>query len=545
MAFSSAVFGPNTGTSMAARSAASNAGKKISQMGRGGDTMAIHATPFTRNLLRALGGSGGLNPKTGLTEFQPIDGLEGEEIIEGEEVLSAHPATATTGGAYDGMSYGSYGIGDNDYAYDLGLQVKGLSKDGFSDNYSQNDAGELVYTNYDGDTYTLDPSTIDADFGNTNFMPNYGDLKYFTANTGTVTDGGDAGAVLQEDGGIDNTAMMNQLSEASGLPDGVTAVDSGQAVGSEEAIGGEQLTLGSDGLYYLNGMLANGNDSKSSSTTTSYVNGVKQLTSDTLQNQPVDIAASKDPTDYDSIGDVGFSAEMIQQALSAASLGDGSGLYSEFDVNGDGKIDSADALEAFKRSGSFDGTGTAGVDETLEGGEQVFDANGAVIGTMLDGVFTPVSAQEGETKTSDDLANTVVDGVLENTDPNNFAGQIDTLKAEIAKLSTSPEDDAELEGIDDFDGLITKLTELFEKYMTSGYSPAALLNMFGFTEGNTSQDFNFMIPTYSGSDNVYTRKAVKDRDTGEIRYINVPIGDVASGGGSLQDNRRAGFGSTF
>jgi len=71
MAFSSAMFGPNTGTSMAQRSAASAAGKKISQMGRGGDTMAIHASPFTKNLLRSLGGSGGTNPKTGLTEFQP------------------------------------------------------------------------------------------------------------------------------------------------------------------------------------------------------------------------------------------------------------------------------------------------------------------------------------------------------------------------------------------------------------------------------------------------------------------------------------------
>ena len=70
MAFSSAMFGPNTGTSMAQRSAASAAGKKISQMGRGGDTMAIHASPFTKNLLRSLGGSGGTNPKTGLTEFQ-------------------------------------------------------------------------------------------------------------------------------------------------------------------------------------------------------------------------------------------------------------------------------------------------------------------------------------------------------------------------------------------------------------------------------------------------------------------------------------------
>ena len=163
---------------------------------------------------------------------------------------------------------------------------------------------------------------------------------------------------------------------------------------------------------------------------------------------------------------------------------------------------------------------------------------------MLNGVFTPVSSALDEDGTSGKLAETVAGDVLANTDPNDFAGQIEALKAEIKKLS-SPEEEVEIDATTDFESLVTKLEELFEKYMSSGYSPAALMNMFGFTDGDTSKDFDFMIPTYSGSDNVYTRKAVKDRDTGEIRYINVPIGDMASGGGSFREGRRAGFGSMF
>ena len=179
-------------------------------------------------------------------------------------------------------------------------------------------------------------------------------------------------------------------------------------------------------------------------------------------------------------------------------------------------------------------------------GEDVFDADGTLVGTMLDGVFTPVSTAEGSADgTSGELAATVADGVIADTDPNDFAGPIQKLQQQIKLLTSSAEEDDEVDKTTDFEGLVAKLEELFERYMSSGYSPAALLNMFGFTDGDTSKDFDFMIPTYSGSDNVYTRKAVKDRDTGEIRYINVPIGDMASGGGSFQENRRAGFGSMF
>ena len=198
----------------------------------------------------------------------------------------------------------------------------------------------------------------------------------------------------------------------------------------------------------------------------------------------------------------------------------------------------ADSAAGGAADGAADGAGG-------NTGEDVFDADGTLVGTMLDGVFTPVSTAEGSADgTSGELAATVADGVLAETDPNDFAGQIASLKAEIKKLA-SPEEEAEIDETTDFEGLVKKLEELFEKYMSSGYSPAALLNMFGFTDGDTEKDFDFMIPTYSGSDNVYTRKAVKDRDTGEIRYINVPIGDMASGGGSFQENRRAGFGSMF
>ncbi len=69
MAFSSEIFGANTGTSIAKRRAASEAGEKIADQGRYGDSMVIHASPFTQKLLTSMGGAGTFNPKTGMLEF--------------------------------------------------------------------------------------------------------------------------------------------------------------------------------------------------------------------------------------------------------------------------------------------------------------------------------------------------------------------------------------------------------------------------------------------------------------------------------------------
>ena len=67
MAFSDYLYGPNTGMSMAQR--ASGMAKKVAIQGRGGDNRLIHATPFTKELLKAIGGAGTANPKTGLIEL--------------------------------------------------------------------------------------------------------------------------------------------------------------------------------------------------------------------------------------------------------------------------------------------------------------------------------------------------------------------------------------------------------------------------------------------------------------------------------------------
>tara|TARA_B100000768_G_C10882663_1_gene210290 strand:+ start:177 stop:425 length:249 start_codon:yes stop_codon:yes gene_type:complete len=73
MAFSTEIFGANTGTSIAKRKAAAAAGEMISEQGRNGDSMTIHASPFTMNLLKRLGGAGTTNPDTGMLEFYNID----------------------------------------------------------------------------------------------------------------------------------------------------------------------------------------------------------------------------------------------------------------------------------------------------------------------------------------------------------------------------------------------------------------------------------------------------------------------------------------
>jgi len=72
MAFSTEIFGPNTGTSIAARREAGSTGQ-TAEMGRGGDSMVVRASPFTIKLLQDIGGAGSFNPETGMLEFYNVD----------------------------------------------------------------------------------------------------------------------------------------------------------------------------------------------------------------------------------------------------------------------------------------------------------------------------------------------------------------------------------------------------------------------------------------------------------------------------------------
>jgi len=591
MAFSSAMFGPNTGTSMAQRSAASAAGKKISQMGRGGDTMAIHASPFTKNLLRSLGGSGGTNPKTGLTEFQPNYGDMTYTSSYGDKGVVNLAEYADSLSTNDQFAYD-----DDGYLQNVNTGAY-LNTDMFTDGYADF-SGQDSFDLFSGgfDPYATSAVAVDAtdavSADNTDAVSAYNTLYETRASGGAVPDM----AITRYN--KDGTVLMGyqDLIDAytAAYPDGQTAVDSSNVDGIDTGLsnlvsndvpyGGMQYQTGdatfnvSDQIQSLsnavgynigsNGLLTytdadgivsvldpNLIDENFTSAgfnpNSQYFSVVEnQLAGDTGEGTTNADAVDVYNTMYQRMTNNGAATELVMnkyKSLGISTMGyeDLIAAYDAAYPNGETAVD-----DLTGGTGGDDLTGGTGGDDLTGGtdgtdgtdGEQVFDASGAVIGTMLDGVFTPISAEEGD---SGNLANAVADGVLAGTDPNDFAGQIATLKQEIAKLSASPEDDEEIEGINDFDGLITKLTELFEKYMSSGYSPAALLNMFGFTDGDVANDFNYMIPTYSGSDNVYTRKAVKDRDTGEIRYINVPIGDMASGGGSFREDRRAGFGSMF
>ena len=86
--------------------------------------------------------------------------------------------------------------------------------------------------------------------------------------------------------------------------------------------------------------------------------------------------------------------------------------------------------------------------------------------------------------------------------------------------------------------------ELPEATMKISIDPLAYMNAFGFSA--MPSYFGNTIPTYMSQDGVYERRAVRDRDTGEIRYVNVPIGNASlAGTGGFQRRRRAGFGGNF
>ena len=145
----------------------------------------------------------------------------------------------------------------------------------------------------------------------------------------------------------------------------------------------------------------------------------------------------------------------------------------------------------------------------------------------------------GVTSTAEDTI--VVDDDGSDTTTTTLQEQINALKSKIQSLEKG-EGDGETEGLD-YDGLIAKIQEMFTTYNSAGYDPAAYLNAFGFAMvPNADGSFISM-----GSDNgMYYRKAVKDRDTGKIRYINVPINSagVGMGGGisNFRAERRTGFG---
>jgi LysM repeat protein len=173
---------------------------------------------------------------------------------------------------------------------------------------------------------------------------------------------------------------------------------------------------------------------------------------------------------------------------------------------------------------------------------------------------TVVVDDDDDTVVVDDDDDTVVvnddDGgdIVDPDDPDdifadqNDDGTISSLEATIANLrqqlalltnsSTQETDGLTREEI------LALIAEAMRNNNSNSYNPLAYMNAFGFSA--QPNYFGNPIPTYMSQDGVYERKAVKDRDTGEIRYVNVPIGNASlTGTGGFQRRRRAGFGGSF
>lgn len=135
------------------------------------------------------------------------------------------------------------------------------------------------------------------------------------------------------------------------------------------------------------------------------------------------------------------------------------------------------------------------------------------------------------------------DGVPQDTNNDGIVtameAEIAGLRAELSRLSGMPI--SETQGMTR-DQIVTLINQSMKSYGGGGYMPLSYLNAFGAsTTPNVGAP---VLPSYVSQDGVYERRAVKDRETGETRYINVPISNASMlGSTGFQQRRRAGFGS--
>ena len=186
-----------------------------------------------------------------------------------------------------------------------------------------------------------------------------------------------------------------------------------------------------------------------------------------------------------------------------------------------------------------------------DGEGNILDADGNQIGTIVDGKFVPTGSSvdsvdnNGNSNTGTvDTGYTISEGVIYDGN-GNIIGYEDGYQEDTETLAENLESAT---GTDTSGMTRAEIIKLIQEYMASfnsaNYDPAAFMNAFGF-----ALDPNFsggVIPSFmQGSQSgVYMRRLVKDRDTGELRYIDVPIG-----GAFMTDtqrmSRRSGFGTAI
>ena len=134
--------------------------KKAKALGRNGDTMLAHINPKEATILKSLGGSGTVNPHTGLPQFDnpsmgsydaPSSSSNYSNYTGGSD-LGGYSGSGNT--TYSGGGGGGGGGGGKDYSnYTGGSDLGGYSGSGnttYSGNYGGNSNSSSNYGNYTG-----------------------------------------------------------------------------------------------------------------------------------------------------------------------------------------------------------------------------------------------------------------------------------------------------------------------------------------------------------------------------------------------------------
>jgi hypothetical protein len=80
-----------TVTGMGGMGGARELAEMLRQMGRGPDTVLAHITPEEAEMLMQMGGSGNMNPNTGLPEFQPYEDYEYDAYVTAPQQMAPPP----------------------------------------------------------------------------------------------------------------------------------------------------------------------------------------------------------------------------------------------------------------------------------------------------------------------------------------------------------------------------------------------------------------------------------------------------------------------
>ena len=87
---------------MVGSSLAQNHLSRLARQGRGGDTELAHVNPQEKAMLKSMGGSGGINPNTGLREYAGPMGLAAPMTSFGgsAQAVTQGLAAAGSGGGF-------------------------------------------------------------------------------------------------------------------------------------------------------------------------------------------------------------------------------------------------------------------------------------------------------------------------------------------------------------------------------------------------------------------------------------------------------------